>query len=449
MGGDIRWRGLTHEAIHTMINQGPGPSASGPFADFYGQLSEGLSKISTDLHNKLGTLKATWQGPSGDAMQAGSSPLKDWADQAQSGANVMKISYEEQGTFVGQARAEVPEPVKVTTPSPSGWDMAAAAGAALIGNPGPAAAVAAQAADHEGQERAQDEAARKAVDAMNKYQDNSKFNAETLGRFDPPPPVVVSTPPPVPGYYAGPVDTTGLHSGSHFPNGSQTPPQQWTPPPSHPVGSTPPPPSHIQPTPPPPGTPPQHVVTPPPGSTPIQHFPTPTPTPPGTQPPPRTPFPTSTPGGPGFPTGEGPFVPGQGGWNNGQGGNPYGPGGEFDETGGRGGSNGPGGGRGGVGGSGSQGGNFGGADAEGRQVGRGAGTGANPFAQEGMGRGGIGGGNAAGGRGGAGGMGGAGGRGQGEDDEEHETPSYLVETEDVFGDDRMVAPPVIGERPEQ
>jgi hypothetical protein len=43
-----------------------------------------------------------------------------------------------------------------------------------------------------------------------------------------------------------------------------------------------------------------------------------------------------------------------------------------------------------------------------------------------------------------GGMGaGAGGRG-GEEDKEHKAASYLVETEDVFGDGTMVAPPVIG-----
>jgi hypothetical protein len=52
------------------------------------------------------------------------------------------------------------------------------------------------------------------------------------------------------------------------------------------------------------------------------------------------------------------------------------------------------------------------------------------------------------GRGGAGGpMGGA--RGRGEDDHEHHRPEYLVETEDVFGDDRRVAPPVIGGLPPQ
>jgi hypothetical protein len=40
-----------------------------------------------------------------------------------------------------------------------------------------------------------------------------------------------------------------------------------------------------------------------------------------------------------------------------------------------------------------------------------------------------------------------GGRGRGDDDTEHRRPSYLVETEDVWGDGRRVAPPVIGEDP--
>jgi hypothetical protein len=61
-------------------------------------------------------------------------------------------------------------------------------------------------------------------------------------------------------------------------------------------------------------------------------------------------------------------------------------------------------------------------------------------------RGGVGG---AGGRGGGGAFGGApmGGRGQGEDDDEHQRASFLVEGDPdaVFGTDEMTAPPVIGE----
>jgi hypothetical protein len=45
---------------------------------------------------------------------------------------------------------------------------------------------------------------------------------------------------------------------------------------------------------------------------------------------------------------------------------------------------------------------------------------------------------------GAGGMGAGGQRGQGEEDKEHKSASYLQETEDIFGDGTMVAPPVIG-----
>jgi len=41
-------------------------------------------------------------------------------------------------------------------------------------------------------------------------------------------------------------------------------------------------------------------------------------------------------------------------------------------------------------------------------------------------------------------MGGAGGA-NGDEDDEHYSPDYLLETTDVFGDDRMVSPAVIGE----
>ncbi|HEY8373879.1 MAG TPA: hypothetical protein VIL00_14155 [Pseudonocardiaceae bacterium] len=48
--------------------------------------------------------------------------------------------------------------------------------------------------------------------------------------------------------------------------------------------------------------------------------------------------------------------------------------------------------------------------------------------------------------GGAMGAGGAG-AGQGGEDKEHKRPSYLVETDDVFGTTELVAPPVIGGTP--
>jgi hypothetical protein len=40
-----------------------------------------------------------------------------------------------------------------------------------------------------------------------------------------------------------------------------------------------------------------------------------------------------------------------------------------------------------------------------------------------------------------------GGQSRGGEDSEHQRPSYLIETEDIWGDGRRVAPPVIGEDP--
>ena len=154
------------------------------------------------------------------------------------------------------------------------------------------------------------------------------------------------------------------------------------------------------------------------------------------------------PGGPGYPGG-GPGDGGMGGFPIGggpmggfPGGSDYerGPGGRGGSTGAGGRGFGPGGGSGF--GPGSEGGKTGGVPGRGGLGPGGAGALAAEHAAGG-GRG------LAGGRGG--GMGGmpmgAGGRGEGEEDGEHQRPSYLVEgdPESLFGTDEMTAPPVIGE----
>ncbi len=160
--------------------------------------------------------------------------------------------------------------------------------------------------------------------------------------------------------------------------------------------------------------------------------------------PPRTPPPG--PGGnqggnqhmPGFMP-PGPFGPTGGGGNPGGGrmgtGSGYGRGG---------GGFGPGGS--GPGGSGGAGGSGGGSGSGARGPGAGMPGGAAAAAEGAPGRGGLGGGRGMGM--GGGGMGGGGGRGQnGEDDAEHDRPSFLVEPDphDTFGTDQVTAPPVIGE----
>nr|MDQ3576798.1 PPE domain-containing protein [Actinomycetota bacterium] len=126
-----RWRGYDHPTLFSMINGGPGPSASTPQTEYWDALGSELAEIDANLNSKLNTLKASWQGGAGDSAQGGLTPLRQWASDAQSGASGMRASTEYQADMIGRARSEMPEPVAVTTPKPSGWDMAVA-GAALM-----------------------------------------------------------------------------------------------------------------------------------------------------------------------------------------------------------------------------------------------------------------------------------------------------------------------------
>jgi hypothetical protein len=477
-----RWRGFEHPKLYEMINAGPGAAASDPQTTYWQGLSEELAAVDEDLNTSLNNLGARWEGKAAESATSGLTPLAAWAGDAETGSRVMKISTENQGEYISDARARMPEPVEVTTQSPSGWAMAAAGAAMLTGNAGPAVQVAAQAADHEAQEAAQSEAEQRAVETMQTYESSSTWNRETLGTFVAPPDVVVSTPPPQGGGTAsavlinaeqtytptgdtgGPTNNTGNPqfigglpsngdpgsggggagggggtggsggsgggSGSGSGSGSGVGGGVGTP------GSVPAP-----------GTTPSDVFVPPPGQPGPGPFPGPGPTPgPGPNPNPYLP-------------GAGPYLPGAGDGNTannagdvarravtplrpglpmpGMPGEPFGPG------------RGPGGGPGGFGGLGGPGGLPGGIDGERSpsQLGRGGVLGGAP-GEGGVVRNGPGAAGAAGARGGGvnGPMGAGGRRAEGEDDDEHFAPDYLLETDDVFGDERRVSPTVIGEQ---
>jgi len=450
--GDHRWRGYSHEELHKMINSGPGVAASIPLEDKWAALSETLGQIDTTIHEGLTKVGASWEGASADAATAALSPLAAWATDAGQGADTMKASAHLQGGYIADARKEMPEPVQVVTEAPSTGDkvLGALAGPAGIMH------VVNQQNDHEAEEAAQDNAEQKAITVMNNYQSNSEWNSDTLGQFVPPPKVVIDTPPPS---GAGTYNNTSANyvsasSSTYTPSGGGdgTTTTSWTPPPSAPtpVGQAPvvpggtttptwtPPPSQ------PPVTLPPVQPTPPPGGG--------LPQPPGAFPPPGSgPIRPPVKGGPVPPGGLRPVANGPGGRPGAPGGfRPGGPGGPggLGGPGGTGGANGPGG-RGGFGGApgGPGQGGVGGPNGPGGQFGRAGGFGPGG-ANGGFGPGGA---NGPGGRPGQGpgGMGAGGRGGDGEEDGEHKIADYLVETDDVFGDDRMVAPPVIGETPQQ
>ncbi|MBM7770730.1 hypothetical protein JOD54_000934 [Actinokineospora baliensis] len=432
-----RWRGYDHPTLHTMINGGPGPAASTPQTEYWESLQSELAEIDADLNAKLGTLQASWEGGAADQAHAGLTPLQAWATDAQTGASGMRASTEYQADIVAKARAEMPEPVEVTTPAPSGWSKLAAGAALLTGNPGPAAAVVNQSQDHEAQEAAQDAASQKAVDTMDNYQSSSNFNTNTLGEFVPPPDVVVSTPEPSggTGYEAG--HFVSNFSGTNGGSGTST------------AGYHPSNVGHIG------GG--NYVPSNGGGNVGSYHGP-------GAFPTPTTPTGYVRPNGSTTPSGWAPVTGGDGlKLNNNQfTGNPNtGGGGPFTQNGGTGNFNGTlnltggvngaegtrsGGGLNGKGGLGSgigSPGATGESARQGGQLGRGGMAGAGGFGGENV----MGTRSTAAGAVGKGGLGAPGGanRANGEDDEEEfETASYLVETDDVFGDERAVSQAVLG-----
>ncbi|WP_086665564.1 PPE domain-containing protein [Lentzea kentuckyensis] len=404
---DHRFQGYGHPELYNMINSGPGVSASIPVEQGWKTIAATLAQIDSDLHQALTKMGADWESDAADAAKGALSPLGEWAGFAEQGATTMESSARLQGEFIADARKKMPEVVPVTTEKPGFMDMAVGALTGPVGM----AHVVGQQLDHEKQEAAADNAAAQAVKVMEDYQSDSRWNSSTLGDFPQPPQVVIDTPPPTDtGTGSTRVGYTSTGAPSPSGHNTGTTNQSWVTPPSTQqqvsTGWTPPPTdtthtSWVQPTP----TPPPPVHTPPPTSLP---HPTPQPT---------------TPGGPVF------TRPSTGT---------------------------PGGGRGGQLGN-VRGGQLGGGKAFGPMSGSLGASGQQgsmkPGSLPGMGPEGMRGGAMGSGAGGAAGKGGAAGagaggahgqKGEGEDDLEHKAADYLVETDDVFGDDRMVAPPVIG-----
>ncbi|MFJ5988114.1 PPE domain-containing protein [Lentzea sp. NPDC092896] len=418
---DHRFQGYGHPELYKMINSGPGVSASIPVEQGWKTIAATLAQIDADLHTGLSKMGADWESDASDAAQGALSPLAEWAGFAESGATTMESSARLQGEYIADARKKMPEVVPITTEKPGLLDIAAGALTGPVGM----AHVVGQQVDHERQEAAADNAAAKAVQVMEDYQSDSRWNSSTLGDFPTPPQVVIDTPPPADtgtgstrvGYTStGPGGPSGTNTGTTNPSWTQpqtTTQQQvstgWTPPPTDTTHTSWTQPPTTTPTPPP-------TYTPPPTNVP---HPTPTPTPvPGG--PVFTRPGTGGPGGPGGPGRSG----GSGGVRGGQlgGGKAFGPMSGSLGSSGQAGSMKPGGMPGGMSGMGS-----GPEGMRGGAMGSGAGAGAGKA-----------------GAAGAGGGGAHGQKGEGEDDIEHKAADYLVETDDVFGDERMVAPPVIG-----
>lgn len=407
------------DTIYKWFENGKGPSQStSPTAQAWRDLSSGHGDVARLIEKAVSDSGAAWEGSAADSARGATSPLATWATVTGESASQAGTSAEAVGNAYVDARNAMAKPPTVPdkpflndwAPWDTDYDDAVEKNQQVSEQNMRAfnqygSAVTASA------DNQPTFISPTATDAnVEENPSSGKYKIDEVGMQNQPPPNV------------GPTGTGDRNGGS-----DQTNLSGWKPPTdsTNPAGV-----DHNK-FPPPPLNDDWRNRTPPPGGEPG--------IPPGGRWDPNDP---RRPGGPLDPNNPrnrpgGPNGPGGPGGPNGRGtGGPGGTGG------GRGG--GGGGGLGGAaaargaGGPGGMGSGFGGAAGVAGEQGRGAGG----FGPAGAGAAGAGGRGAAGM--GAGGMGAGAGRGQGEEDKEHKSASYLEETEDIFGDGTMVAPPVIG-----
>ncbi|SDN42608.1 PPE domain-containing protein [Allokutzneria albata] len=174
MNADHRWQGYSHEELYRQLHSGPGPAASAASIRRWSEMSKALDEIDKDIKEALARGGAAWEGRASDAAQGKLSPLVQWARDAKTGAEVMRLSAEQQAEHIGKARADMPRPVKVSAEQPN----ALVAGLVhLFGGQ----------TDYEVQEAARSTAERQAVEVMSAYQAKTTSNTSTLGQFTQPP----------------------------------------------------------------------------------------------------------------------------------------------------------------------------------------------------------------------------------------------------------------------
>jgi hypothetical protein len=204
-GGGNRWQGYSHQELYDMLHSGPGAAASGGVADQWSELAGALTDIQQELDVGVRGSGATWVGTAGDAARGALGPLGEWAQQASTAADVMRISTELQGDLLGKARAAMPAPVPVPQ------------------QPGQIGQVLAAQIDYEVTEMASQAAAQQAYQVMAQYEAATDDNTSTLGDFGEPPTLVVDTTPITGPVVRSPVDSPGAVGESSRPTTTTAP----------------------------------------------------------------------------------------------------------------------------------------------------------------------------------------------------------------------------------
>lgn len=412
------------KTIYENFTTGPGGERLHGAAAILRKVEAEYEMWAADVRELTAKMESAWSGDAAGAARRGAGPLVVEHEMARPELTTAQDLTIRQVDSFDQAKNSV-QPIPNQPEKPGFWDNVTSLGGASD--------------DYESQMRGYNGANDQNVQVMRQYEDSSNYNAsgmpQSYGNLTPDQSEIVigsepKTPPPddggPPGERNRPPNINGTdQSGTNgwTPPGNvttqpaqTTTPSGWTPPSSTLPGQ---PPVNTLPV-----NPPPNIGYPPPGGWPPGTLPPgalpPGSRPPGGQFPPGSRPPGGGPYGPGGPGGSGGPGSGQGMRGGGGGGGGFGPGGS--------GAGGPGAGGPRSGAMGGAGGMFGGGDDHHNNQNRG--------------------GSGAGARGGGapmgGGAGGAGGKG--EEDLEHQAPSYLLESDPdaIFGTDEITAPPVIG-----
>jgi hypothetical protein len=172
-----RWQGYSHQQLYDMLHSGPGPAAAGVAADRWSSMAGALSDIQQDISSGVAASGAAWVGTAADSAHGALNPLGQWAEQASSAADVMRISAELQGDLLSKARADMPAPIAIPQQTSQISQLVTAQ------------------VDYEMTEAASQVAAQQAFQVMAQYEAGTTDNTDTLGDFGEPPTLHVDTTP--------------------------------------------------------------------------------------------------------------------------------------------------------------------------------------------------------------------------------------------------------------
>lgn len=172
-----RWQGYSHQQLYDMLHSGPGPASAGVAADRWSSMAVALSDIQQDISSGVAASGAAWVGSAADSAHGALNPLGQWAEQASSAADVMRISAELQGDLLSKARADMPAPIAIPQQTSQISQLVTAQ------------------VDYEVAEAASQIAAQQAFQVMAQYEAGTTDNTNTLGDFGEPPALHVDTTP--------------------------------------------------------------------------------------------------------------------------------------------------------------------------------------------------------------------------------------------------------------